>query len=162
MHMMWIIPQFVVMTLGEVMYSVTGLEFSYSQSPESMKSVIQSAWQLTVGVGNLIVVIITGAKFFESQVSGHSLSKIFSDFLFNDKFCLLQKANEFFLFAGLMFIDMAIFAVLAYRYKYQYVSTEATEEETLPITEGRSDEDEKDAKAVAKADGQANPSYKDD
>lgn len=66
--MLWIIPQFVVMTLGEVMYSVTGLEFSYSQSPESMKSVIQSAWQLTVGVGNLIVVIITGAKFFESQV----------------------------------------------------------------------------------------------
>lgn len=67
-NMLWIVPQFVVMTLGEVMYSVTGLEFSYSQSPESMKSVIQSAWQLTVGVGNLIVVIITGAKFFESQV----------------------------------------------------------------------------------------------
>lgn len=66
---LWIIPQFVVMTLGEVMYSVTGLEFSYSQSPESMKSVIQSAWQLTVGVGNLLVVIITGLKFFESQVS---------------------------------------------------------------------------------------------
>lgn len=67
--MLWIIPQFVVMTLGEVMYSVTGLEFSYSQSPESMKSVIQSAWQLTVGVGNLLVVIITGLKFFDSQVS---------------------------------------------------------------------------------------------
>lgn len=67
--MFWIIPQFIVMTLGEVMYSVTGLEFSYSQSPESMKSVIQSAWLLTVGVGNLIVVIITGARFFDSQVS---------------------------------------------------------------------------------------------
>lgn len=66
---LWIIPQYVVMTLGEVMYSVTGLEFSYSQSPESMKSVIQSAWQLTVGVGNLLVVIITGLKFFDSQVS---------------------------------------------------------------------------------------------
>lgn len=66
--MLWIIPQFVVMTLGEVMYSVTGLQFSYSQAPESMKSVIQSAWQLTVGVGNLIVVIITGLKFFDSQV----------------------------------------------------------------------------------------------
>lgn len=68
-NMLWIVPQFVVMTLGEVMYSVTGLEFSYSQSPESMKSVIQSAWQLTVGVGNLLVVIITGLKFFDSQVS---------------------------------------------------------------------------------------------
>lgn len=67
--MLWIIPQFVVMTLGEVMYSVTGLEFSYSQAPESMKSVIQSAWLLTVAVGNLLVVIITGLKFFDSQVS---------------------------------------------------------------------------------------------
>lgn len=68
-NMLWIVPQFVVMTLGEVMYSVTGLEFSYSQSPESMKSVIQAAWLLTVAVGNLLVVIITGAKFFASQVS---------------------------------------------------------------------------------------------
>lgn len=74
--MFWIIPQFVVMTLGEVMYSVTGLEFSYSQSPESMKSVIQSAWLLTVGVGNLIVVIITGARFFDSQVSDEEGRKI--------------------------------------------------------------------------------------
>ena len=72
-HMLWIVPQFVVLTLGEVMYSVTGLEFSYSQSPESMKSVIQSAWQLTVGVGNLIVVIITGAKIFDSQVRGEEI-----------------------------------------------------------------------------------------
>lgn len=50
-------------------------------------------FQLTVAVGNLIVVIIAGAKFFESQVF------------------------EFFLFAGLMFIDMIIFSWLAYRYK---------------------------------------------
>ena len=31
MHMLWLIPQYFVMTLGEVMFSVTGLEFSYSQ-----------------------------------------------------------------------------------------------------------------------------------
>lgn len=48
---------------------------------------------MTVAVGNLIVVIIAGAKFFESQVI------------------------EFFLFAGLMFLDMIIFSWLAYRYK---------------------------------------------
>ncbi|XP_059618063.1 peptide transporter family 1 [Phlebotomus argentipes] len=94
MNMLWIAPQYIVLTLGEVMYSVTGLEFSYSQSPESMKSVIQSAWQLTVGVGNVIVTIIASARIFNSQTA------------------------EFFLFAGLMFVDMGIFAILAYRYKY--------------------------------------------
>lgn len=75
------------------MYSVTGLQFSYTQAPESMRSVLQGFWQLTVGVGNLIVTIIVGAKFFESQT------------------------YEFALFAGLMFVDMGIFTWLAIRYK---------------------------------------------
>jgi len=93
MHMLWLVPQYVTMTLGEVMFSVTGLEFSYSQAPKSMKSVIQACWLLTVSFGNVIVIIIAEAKIFESQ------------------------AYEFFLFAGLLFVDMLIFAYLAYRYK---------------------------------------------
>ncbi|KAG5684406.1 hypothetical protein PVAND_013641 [Polypedilum vanderplanki] len=91
--MLWLIPQYVIMTLGEVMYSVTGLQFSYTQAPESMKSVLQGCWQLTVGVGNLIVTIIVGAKFFNSQT------------------------YEFLLFALLMFVDMGIFMWLGIRYK---------------------------------------------
>jgi solute carrier family 15 (oligopeptide transporter), member 1 len=75
------------------MYSVTGLQFSYTQAPESMRSVLQGCWQLTVAVGNLIVTIIVGAKFFNSQT------------------------YEFALFAGLMFLDMGVFMWLAIRYK---------------------------------------------
>lgn len=93
-HMLWLIPQFVVMTAGEVMFSVTGLEFAYSQSPSTMKSLLQACWLLTVGFGNVIVVVIAEAKFFKSQ------------------------AFEFFLFAIMMFIDMACFGLLAMRYKY--------------------------------------------
>jgi solute carrier family 15 oligopeptide transporter 1 len=33
-----------------------------------MKSVLQAGWLLTVAFGNLIVVIIAEAKFFDSQV----------------------------------------------------------------------------------------------
>lgn len=55
-HMLWLVPQYVVLTLGEVMYSVTGLQFSYSQAPPNMKSVLQGGWQLTVG--NLIIIYI--------------------------------------------------------------------------------------------------------
>lgn len=93
MSILWLIPQYVVMTLGEVMFSVTGLEFSYSQAPVTMKSVLQACWLLTVAFGNVIVVIVAELKIFESQ------------------------ANEFFLFAGLMFVDMILFMWLAYRYK---------------------------------------------
>ena len=50
------------------MFSVTGLEFSYSQAPTSMKSVLQACWLLTVAFGNVIVVVIAEARFFKSQV----------------------------------------------------------------------------------------------
>lgn len=50
-------------------------------------------FQLTVAFGNLIVVIIAGAQFFSSQTF------------------------EFFLFAGLMFVDMIVFMWLARRYR---------------------------------------------
>ena len=30
-HMMWLLPQYFVITVGEIMLSITGLEFSYSQ-----------------------------------------------------------------------------------------------------------------------------------
>ncbi|XP_013115811.1 peptide transporter family 1 isoform X2 [Stomoxys calcitrans] len=92
MNILWLIPQYVVMTLGEVMFSVTGLEFSYSQAPVAMKSVLQACWLLTVAVGNVIVVIIAELALFDSQ------------------------ASEFFLFAGLMFVDMILFMFMAYRY----------------------------------------------
>lgn len=48
---LWQVPQYVVMTAGEIMFSITGLEFAYSQAPDSMKSVVQSAWLLTVATG---------------------------------------------------------------------------------------------------------------
>ena len=30
-HMFWIVPQYFVITVGEIMFSITALEFSYSQ-----------------------------------------------------------------------------------------------------------------------------------
>jgi solute carrier family 15 oligopeptide transporter 1 len=54
-HIFWQLPQFIVITLGEILFrfglqlksiltfrfSVTGLEFSYSQAAPTMKSVLQ-------------------------------------------------------------------------------------------------------------------------
>jgi solute carrier family 15 oligopeptide transporter 1 len=86
-------PKFLISFLLQVMFSVTGLEFSFTQAPESMKSVLQGCWQLTVAFGNLIVVFLVGINIFP------------------------QQSSEFLLFAGLMFVDMGIFAILAYYYK---------------------------------------------
>lgn len=102
MHMLWLIPQFFVITAGEIMFSITGLEFSYSQAPASMKSVLQAAWLLTVAFGNLIVIIVAELKAFD-------------------------QATEFFLFGTLMIIDMALFALMAWRYKYVDLTNEENE-----------------------------------
>lgn len=45
-HMLWLLPQYIIITAAEVMFSVTGLEFSFTQAPNSMKSVLQATWLL--------------------------------------------------------------------------------------------------------------------
>lgn len=69
--MLWQLPQIIVITAAEIMFSVTGLEFSFTQAPESMKSVLQACWLLSVAIGNMLVVVVAKMKFFESQVSFH-------------------------------------------------------------------------------------------
>merc|ERR1711862_491178 len=91
-HIFWLLPQILVITVGEIMFSVTGLEFSFSQAPDSMKSVLQAFWLLTTAFGNVIVILVAEAKAFD------------------------DRASEFFMFACLMLVDMAIFMFLAWRY----------------------------------------------
>uniref|UniRef100_A0A8C5Y0B3 Solute carrier family 15 member 1 n=1 Tax=Microcebus murinus TaxID=30608 RepID=A0A8C5Y0B3_MICMU len=88
------IPQYFLITCGEVVFSVTGLEFSYSQAPSNMKSVLQAGWLLTVAVGNIIVLIVAGAGQFPKQWA------------------------EYILFAALLLVVCVIFAIMARFYTY--------------------------------------------
>ncbi|XP_035784867.1 peptide transporter family 1-like [Anopheles albimanus] len=144
-HMLWLVPQYVVITAGEVMFSITGLEFSYSQAPESMKSVIQAFWLLTVAIGNMLVVFIAEAKFVQSQ------------------------SLEFFLFAVLMFLDMGLFMVLAVRYHYsQDGAIESIEVETtgkkdpLPGSNGSDTLSEKGSARATGGTTYANEAFRED
>jgi len=57
-NVLWQVPQYVLITAGEILFSVTGLEFAFKEAPDSMKSVVQSGWLLTSAVGNLITVVV--------------------------------------------------------------------------------------------------------
>ncbi|KAL3275456.1 hypothetical protein HHI36_020216 [Cryptolaemus montrouzieri] len=92
--MLWLLPQYFIITAAEILFSITGLEFSYSQAPVSMKSVLSAAFLLTDSVGNLFVVIIEAIQIFD------------------------KASSEFFLYTGLMVIDMLLFWFLASRYRY--------------------------------------------
>ena len=57
-HIMWLLPQYIVVTVGEILFSITSMEFAYSQAPPSMKSVLQALYLMTTAVGNLITMVI--------------------------------------------------------------------------------------------------------
>lgn len=68
-HLAWQVPQYLLLTAAEVLVSVTGLEFSYTQAPRSMRSTIMSIWFLTVFLGNLLTFLVqfvklSGAAYF--------------------------------------------------------------------------------------------------
>jgi len=61
LHILATIPQIFVITCGEILCSITGLEFAYAYAPTSMKSVCQSFFLLTNAFGNVITIIFTKA-----------------------------------------------------------------------------------------------------
>jgi hypothetical protein len=96
--------QYFIITCAEIMFSISGLTFAYSQAPESMKSILQAAWLLTVAFGNLIVVIIAEANLIKNQV------------------------YEYILFAVLIFVSAIVFAIMSYFYVYVEVNAGAPAE----------------------------------
>jgi len=56
----WQVFAFIVLSAGEVLVSITGLEYAYTQAPISMKSTMSAIWLLTVAAGNLFVGFVNG------------------------------------------------------------------------------------------------------
>eukprot|EP00762_Andalucia_godoyi_P000159 ANDGO_02413.mRNA.1 Peptide transporter family 1 len=89
-NIMWQIPQWFVLTMSEILVSVSGLEFSYSEAPTIMKSVMSAMWLLYVAIGNMLLVAFAGSSVFEGK-----------------------HAVEFFFYAIMMFLVACLFLVLA-------------------------------------------------
>ena len=47
-----------MLTAAEVMVSITGLEFSYTVAPKSMKSVVMAIWLLSNSLGNAVTATV--------------------------------------------------------------------------------------------------------
>ncbi len=107
LSLLWQAVPVLVLTLGEVLVSATGLEFAYSQAPATMKGTIMALWCLTVTLGNLIVALVAKLAIFE----GVAL------YLF---------------FAGLLLLAAIGFAVIARGYKETDFFRKAGEAPTAP------------------------------
>jgi POT family proton-dependent oligopeptide transporter len=91
-HALWQTVPYLFLTAGEVLVSVTGLEFAYTQAPRSMKSTIMSFWYLTTAAGNLLTAWVSDLNRF-------------------------RGAAFFAFFAGLVFVAAVLFSLVARRYR---------------------------------------------
>jgi POT family proton-dependent oligopeptide transporter len=57
-NIVWQVIAYMVLTSAEVLVSITGLEFSYTQAPNRMKSLIMSLWFLSVAAGNALTSVV--------------------------------------------------------------------------------------------------------
>ncbi|MDP9254740.1 MAG: MFS transporter [Verrucomicrobiota bacterium] len=95
----WQLLAYVILTLGEAMVSITGLEFSYTQAPNSMKSSVMALWLLAVSAGN----------FFDAQFNSWDLNA--------DGTHKLTDYQFFTFFTVLMFAAAVVFVIVATFYK---------------------------------------------
>ena len=54
----WQLPAYALLSAGEVMVSITGLEFAYTQAPKPMKAMVQAIYLLAVSAGNLFTALV--------------------------------------------------------------------------------------------------------
>jgi POT family proton-dependent oligopeptide transporter len=117
----WQLLAYVILTLGEAMVSITGLEFSYTQAPNSMKSSVMALWLLTVASGEGFVALVN--KWILGAGGPNKIS-----------------AYQYFtFFTWLMFGAAVVFTIVACFYKGRtYLQTQLTPDEiaTEPILHG--------------------------
>lgn len=104
---LWQVLPYVLLTMGEVWVSASGLEFAYSQAPLAMKGVIVSFWNLAVTIGNLWVLLANA-----SVKSDAVTQKITST-------GLSANAFQMFFFAGFALLTSLVFVAYARRYQVQ-------------------------------------------
>ncbi|MGZ5553321.1 MAG: POT-type proton-dependent oligopeptide transporter, partial [Chthoniobacterales bacterium] len=95
----WQMLAYVILTLGEAMVSITGLEFSYTQAPNSMKSSVMALWLFAVSAGNLF-----DAKFNAWDLNPDGTTK-------------LTEIQFYWFFTYLMLGAAIVFVVVASFYK---------------------------------------------
>ncbi|MGH7992225.1 MAG: MFS transporter [Limisphaerales bacterium] len=111
-HIVWQILAFVVLTAGEVMLSVTHLEFSYTQAPKKMKSLVMCTYLGSISLGN----VFTAAVNFFIQNPDGSVK--------------LKGAAYFYFFVMVMVVTAVLFLFVSRCYRGRtYIQDEA---ETRP------------------------------
>jgi len=110
-HISWQLLAYIIITAGEVMVSITCLEFSYTQAPRSMKSLVMALFFMSAAIGNLFTGTV---NFFIQNPDGSSK---------------LAGADYFLFFTVIMLVTTLLFALYARFYREQtYIQHETPQQ----------------------------------
>ncbi len=99
MSVHWQLLAFFVLIVAEVLVYGTGLEFSYTQAPNAMKSLVMGMFMLSISAGNLIAATVNSLIADSNGVS------------------MITGVQYYLFFAALMFVVSVIFIFVAISYK---------------------------------------------
>ncbi|MDB5121632.1 MAG: family transporter [Sphingobacteriales bacterium] len=106
----WQILAYIILSAGEVLVSITGLEYAYTQAPKSMKSTMSAIWLLTVALGNLFVAGIN------TSISNGGF------------FAQLEGASYYWFFVGLISAFILVYLFVSPRLKERSYITDPDDE----------------------------------
>jgi proton-dependent oligopeptide transporter, POT family len=101
----WQILAYILLTVSEILVSITGLEYAFSQAPKAMKSTIMAIFFLTVFAGNYFVSLVN------DSIQSHGF---FSQF---------TGASYFWLFTGIMAANTVLYYAAIYGFKIRDTET---------------------------------------
>jgi POT family proton-dependent oligopeptide transporter len=100
-HFLWQILAYAVITSAEIMVSITALEFSYTQAPRKMKSLIMGVFLLSMTFGNLFTAQVN--KYIADQKEAGRI--------------VLEGADYFWFFTIVMFVTAVVYVVWSQFYR---------------------------------------------
>jgi len=95
----WQLPQLTILAVGEVLVSVTGLEFAYATSPDRLKAFLMAVYLLTTAAGDLL-----------------------GGFLYSTAFSSLNMATVMYVCALLMLSNLVLFVKVAHWWEQHQAS----------------------------------------
>ena len=111
-HVYWHVIAYLFLTAAEVMISITALEFSYTQAPPSMKSIVMGFNLMSVSIGNFFVGYINHMIEHEHKIGN-------KDFL--------TGADYYWFFTACMLVTAIIYVAWSFTYKGRtYIQGETT------------------------------------
>jgi len=103
-NVFWQLPQIILISIAEILISITGLEFAYTEAPPTLKSTLSAIYLFTSAIGSFLTSVVYSA--FAS---------------------LLTPFQFFILFSGLMILNALIFLYIARSYQSRVPETEPNE-----------------------------------